>query len=189
MKPHCTECLLAPGMNPLLDPSHISHYEIRPRRAESANQKQGSGTIHCDRYSMTMSALPCVHVRTNIHVPVQFGRLSFQNPEEEQSSTSVPFRENPSSQEKRHRELKLKFPRGWEQFMDRDSDKARMASHWTAAMWRGQKWQCGKSALHRPREVHSEPAVPFGRKPSSQAAVHMEPKRNEPFGSEQFREP
>lgn len=43
MKPRCMVCLLALAMNPLLDPSHISHYEIRPRRAESASQ--WSGTI------------------------------------------------------------------------------------------------------------------------------------------------
>lgn len=43
MKPHCMESLLAPAVNPPLDPAHISYYEIRPWRAESASQ--WSGTI------------------------------------------------------------------------------------------------------------------------------------------------
>lgn len=43
MKPNCMDCLLAPAVNPLLDLSHISHYEIRPCTAESASH--WSGTI------------------------------------------------------------------------------------------------------------------------------------------------
>lgn len=64
-----------------------------------------------------------------INLPVHLDRLSFQTPVEEQNSTPVPFRENPSLQVKRHWEPKLKFPRGWEQFIDRGEGKARMALH------------------------------------------------------------
>lgn len=61
---------------------------------------------------------------TKFKLPLQLGRLPFQNPVEEQESTSVPFREYPSLQVKRHWEPKLSLPRGWEQFMDRTKDKA-----------------------------------------------------------------
>lgn len=41
----------------------------------------------------------------------------------------MPFRENPSLQEKKHWEPKLKFSTGWEQFTDRGEGKTWMASH------------------------------------------------------------
>lgn len=49
--------------------------------------------------------------------------------------------------------------------------------------------QCGTSSLHIPKELHSVLAVPFSTNPSSQVAVHWEPKVKEPFGSAQDREP
>lgn len=55
--------------------------------------------------------------------------MLLQNPLEEQDSASVPFMENPSSQVKRHWEPKLKFPRRWEQFMERGEDRGGRVSH------------------------------------------------------------
>lgn len=88
---------------------------------------------------------------TKNYLPVQLGRLSLQNPVEEQNSIFVPFRENPSLQVKRHFEPKLKCPRGWEQFIDRGNDKARMALHCTAEMWKGYKISCLKTRTARQR--------------------------------------
>lgn len=49
MKPHCTECLLAPAMNPLLDLAHIPLYEIRPCRAERLSPVVRNNLTVCHR--------------------------------------------------------------------------------------------------------------------------------------------
>lgn len=79
---------------------------------------------------------------TKIHLPMQVGRLSLHIPVKVQSSIPVPFSEYPSLQAKKHWEAKLKFPRGWEQFIDRGKCKAWMASHCMAKIQKGHKISC-----------------------------------------------
>lgn len=70
---------------------------------------------------------------------MQVGGVSVQKPVEVHVTVCVPFRENPSLQEKKHWEPKLKFCTGWEQFMERDEGRMRMASHCMAAEQKGYK--------------------------------------------------
>lgn len=66
-------------------------------------------------------------------LPWQVGTCLLQSPSEEHVSAPVPLRVYPSPQVKRHREWKLKFPRGCEQFMERGWGEEGRASHWTTA--------------------------------------------------------
>lgn len=66
---------------------------------------------------------------SNNWLPKQVGGVSLQKPVEVHVSICVPFRENPSLQEKKHWEPKVSSSTGWEQFTDRDEAKTGMASH------------------------------------------------------------
>lgn len=73
------------------------------------------------------------------------GGVSFQKPVEVHVTVCEPFRENPSLQEKKHREPKLRLlcSTGWEQLTDRDGRRTRMAWHCMAAEQSGYKTKDG----------------------------------------------
>ena len=139
---------------------------------------------------------------------------TFHVPREVHSELDVPFRTKPSSQDDVHWEPNLNTPWGWEQDKEpwegrfraghlfAGGQTVKIHSHSTEP-FNQRCWfliknkgiyvflpvQSGVSAFHVPTEVHSVSAVPFRRKPSSQADVHWDPKLNVPWGWEQDKEP